>query len=361
MNLDNLNLWWAKRQFSTDKRLSTYRKLAVMLRNGVQLTRALEDLQNRASDNGRKPNEGMAVLFDSWRRVVMNGGRLGDAVQGWVPYNEQMIISAGETSGHLSENLESVVKVVQCTRAISSAVKTGLTYPMLLMMAVLAYLYMFGVHVIPQFAKIIDPEKWSAVGRSLYLMSIFVQKYGMLTVVILIGTVIAILYSFPRMTGSIRVRCDVLEPWRTYRMVTGAGFLLALASLVSGGLRIQEAFATLSERASPYVKERLDGFLLGVNSGQTAGEAMIQSGYNFPSKEIVDDIAVYVEHSGDFAASLNLIAREWLEEGVNIITDKMAFFRNIAILMVAAVIMWIISGMGSLQQDIYALTRTTAM
>ena len=357
ISLDSLNLWWAKVQFTAGKRASAYSKLSVMLRNGVRLERALDDLHRRASLDGKKPNEGMAILYDSWRSVVRNGGRFADAIQGWVPYSELMMIRAGEASGNLPQTIDSVIKVVKCSRAIHSAVRGGCIYPTFLMLAVVGYIYLFGIYVIPQFARVLDPAKWSAMARSLYSMSTYVQSYGLLTIIGIVLIIVLIGMSFARLTGNVRVKLDKIEPWATYRLVVGAGFLLALSTLVSGGQRIQDALQALSGHSTAYVKERLDGFLLGVNSGLSAGDAMIHSGYDFPSKDIVDDIAVYVEHSGDYATSLNLIAAEWLDDGVEIMRAKMEWAKYLSILVIAVILMWIISGMLAMQQDIAGMAR----
>lgn len=353
----NLDLWWAKQQFTTSKRLSTYRKIGVMLRNGVRLERALEDMYLRASDNGRKPKEGMAILFDSWRRVVLNGGRLAEAMDGWVPYNERMIVSAGESAGRLPENLDAVVRVVKTGKQISQAVWDGVLYPFALIAATLVYLYIFGVRVIPEFSKIVDPERWRGVARSLYLMSQYVQGYGIATLVLLVGCCALVVWSLPRLRGNIRVTLDRIPPFSVYRLVTGSGFMLALAALIAGGQRVQDAFIALRECASPYLQERLDGFLLGVNSGHRAGDAMLHAGYDYPSKEIIDDITVYAEHSGDFSEALNMIANEWLEEGVLTIRAQMDVFNGFAKLLIAAVLMWIVSGFFGIQQEIASMSR----
>ena len=54
MQLD-LNLRWAKLQFNSNVRLRLYRKIAKMLANGLPLLKILEELQDRASSNGKKP------------------------------------------------------------------------------------------------------------------------------------------------------------------------------------------------------------------------------------------------------------------------------------------------------------------
>lgn len=353
----DLELWWAKTSFGTDARLSTYRKIGVMLRNGVRLEKVLDDLYRRASEDGKKPKEAMAVLFDSWRGVVLNGGRLSDALDGWVPYGEKMIIQAGEEAGKLPENLDAVINVVKSSKKIKSVVFGGLVYPAALLAATLVYLFIFGLKVIPEFTKIVNPEKWGSLAKSLYIMSQYVQSYGIPSVVLIVIFFAAVAASMPRLGGNIRVTLDRAPPFSVYRLVTGSGFMLALSALIAGGQRIQDALASLGTSASPYLKERLDGFLLGVNSGMKAGDAMRYSGYDFPSKEIIDDLTVYAEHSNDFSEALQIIAREWLEDGVERITAQMKVLSGMAIMTMAGFLMWIVAGFFAIQQEIAGLSR----
>ena len=72
------NRWWAKAQFSDSVRMRLYRKIAKMLANGLPLLRILEELQTRASFNGRKPNEPLAMVLDDCRRLVQKmDGEIG--------------------------------------------------------------------------------------------------------------------------------------------------------------------------------------------------------------------------------------------------------------------------------------------
>ena len=72
MEID-VNRWWARIQLTGDARLRLYRKIATMLSNGLPLLKVLEEIQYRASEGGRKPNEALAVVLDDWRRAVQNG------------------------------------------------------------------------------------------------------------------------------------------------------------------------------------------------------------------------------------------------------------------------------------------------
>jgi len=109
--LPDINRLWAKTQFTDTARLRLYRKMSKMLSNGLPLLKVLEELRDRESNNGKKPKEPMAIILDDCRRSVQNGRLLSEALDGWVPKSEQMILMAGEQSGKLESTLISVVNV----------------------------------------------------------------------------------------------------------------------------------------------------------------------------------------------------------------------------------------------------------
>jgi type II secretory pathway component PulF len=355
MEID-INRWWAKMQLTDEARLRLYRKIATMLSNGLPLLKVLEEMQYRASEGGRKPNEALAVVLDDWRRAVQNGQRLSNGMDGWIPKTERMIIAAGEQSGRIEDALMAVVSVVQSGKRIKAAVLGGITYPIAITVMITAYIFIFGTQVIPEFARMVDPTHWQGTARSLYLMSLFVRGWMLLVVVAVIGAIVAILMSMPRWRGDMRVFMDRLPPYSIYRLIVGSGFLMAFSALQSSGVTVEKALLRLSESASPWLRERLEGTLLGVKSGLNCGEALRNAEYGFPSKEIVADLCVYAEYRG-FADALKMLANEWLEDGVDRITVQMKVLNGVSIVILAITIAWLVTGFFGIQQEIAAMTR----
>jgi type II secretory pathway component PulF len=351
-----LERWWARAQLGEGARLRLYRKIATMLVNGLPLLKVLEDMQLRASDGGRKPKEAMALVLDDWRRAVQNGQRLSDGMAGWVPSAEQMILSAGEQSGRIEQALLAVINVVQSSQRIRRAVIGGLAYPLAIAVMIVAYVYIFGAHVIPEFARMVDPTQWHGAARSLYLMSNFVRAWMPLLVLAMVGLVVAILLSLPRWCGNKRVLADRMAPYSIYRLINGSSFLVAFAALQASGLTVEKALLRLSGDASPWLRERLDGALMGVKSGLNCGEALRNAGYGFPSQEIVEDLCIYAEYRG-FSDALKLLADEWLETGVDRVTAQMKVLNGMAIVSLALVVAWLVTGFFGIQQEIAAMTR----
>lgn len=353
----DVNRQWARLQLTTQLRLRLYRKIAKMLGNGLPLLKVLEELELRASHEGRKPSESQAITLSDWRLVVQNGGMLSEAMQWWVPHTEQMIIMAGEQSGRIEEALLTVAGVVQSSKRIRAAIIGGLAYPSALLAMTIGYLYLFGKTVIPRFAMIVDPHRWHGVAHSLYTMSKFVQN-GMVYCVIALALFIALLaYAMPRWSGTGRIFLDRYPPFSIYRLVVGCGFLVAFSSLQTAGFTVEKSLNRLAMHAKPWLRQRIDDMLFGVRSGLNVGEAMKNTGYRFPSAEIVDDLCVYAEYKG-FADALKALADEWMQEGVAALEVQMKVLNGVAIILLTLVLTWLVTGFFGIQQEIAAMARS---
>jgi type II secretory pathway component PulF len=356
MALD-LNRRWAMLSTGPQQRLRLYRKIEKMLSNGLPLLRVLEELELRASRDGRKPNQPEAILLGEWRRVVQNGGGLAEGMEGWVPSAEQMIVMAGEQSGRTEAALRSVTAIVLSGRKIRNAVVGGLAYPLALFAMTLAYLYLFGTRLIPQFAAIEDPERWHGSARMLYQLSQFVRNWMVQCVLVLIAVFALLLYSLPRWRGRVRNWLDEFPPYSIYRLMAGASFLTAFASMQTAGFTVEKSLMRLSANAKPWLRERIEDMLFGVKSGLNVGEAMRNAGYHFPSREIVEDLCVYAQYKG-FGDALTTLADEWVETGVERVSVQMRVLNGVAIVLLALLLALLIAGFFGIQQEIAAMARS---
>jgi type II secretory pathway component PulF len=354
--LADAHRWWARTQFSEAARLRLYRKIATMLANGLPLLKVLDELWERASHGGSKPNEPQAIVLADCRRMVKNGFLLCQGLDWWIPGTEKMIIMAGEQSGRLEATLTVLIGVVQAQKQIKGVIVGGLLYPLAICTLIVAYIYVFGTMVIPQFARMVDPLKWHGAARSLYLMSQLVQHWLLYMVVALVLLAVLVVVALPRWRGNARVLLDRYAPFSIYRLVVGSGFLLAFSALQFAGITVEKSLLRLANQAQPWLRERLDGALLGVKSGLNCGEALRNAGYGFPSDEVIDDLCVYAEYKG-FAEALKVLADEWVAEGVARVDAQMKVLNGFAIVSLAIVIAWMVTGFFGIQQEIASLTR----
>lgn len=347
----NLSLKIKKFFFSSSNRMRMFEKLSRYLSNGVPVSFALGELYNFTSDGGKKKDSVDAFVISQWIIAIRNGKSLADAMQGWVPEDEISIISAGEISGNVSQSLDDIININNTKKKIRAAL-AGMIYPLVLVLTTCLYLYIFGNQVVPAFAGILPVEQWQGGGKTMYHLAVFVQNYLFYTI-IGIGIVFAIIiFSFPRWTGKVRKRLDNISPWSIYKTVFGCGFLLSLSSLMQAGVPAPEALRVIMKTANPWYKERLIAIRYRLlNGDKNLGEALYSSGYLFPSKTMIIDLRSYAALGG-FDEILSKLSTQWQDETVVMIDKQMAVFKNLAIVLMGGVFMWIVSGMFSLQQQI---------
>lgn len=342
---------FAKLMFGSKQRLRFYRKIATMTKYGLPLNRVLDMLYDQASKNGQRRNDPKAIVLDSMRISIRNGRPLSVAVAPWVPYNERMMVEAGEESQNLSDALNNLITINQGVAQMQGAIVSGLAYPVVLLFASCGVLWLFGTEVIPSFAVVLPTDQWTGAAASLAGMSAWVQVWLVPTLIIIIAAFAAIIYSMPRFTGPIRKPLDKVPPWSIYRLVSGAGFLLSLGALVAAGVQTARALEKIKKNASPWLRERLEATLKHVYSGSNVGRALQRSGYGYPDEEIIEDLVAYADLPA-FTEMLETLGKEWMEDSVKLIKQQAQVLNTISLLFMGGIVAWIFSGMFSIQQQI---------
>lgn len=357
MNIEQFNQWFAQTQFDARQRVRVYKQLADMLTNNVRIEQLLQELYDRASKKGEKPNEAAALMFDAWRLGVKRGSRLADSMGDWIPPTDRMIILAGEESGNLPGALRSLVRVTEASRKIKSAATFGMLYPIGLMLAMAAYLWMFGTQVIPQFTSMFPLSKFSPTARAFFTFAQTTVSWGPWIALTAVAVVVGVAYSLPRLTGPIRIVLDRFPPYSTYRLIVGTGFLFALAEMLNANIRVKQALTDIADLSTPYLQERLDAYITSLAAGGHVGAALETSGFNFPDKEIVEDLNLYATLGGNVSDALNSVSDTWITEGVARVEAQIGVLKSIAMLCVIGLLMFIVAGFFAAQTDISNLAR----
>ncbi|EIV7749461.1 type II secretion system F family protein [Escherichia coli] len=336
--------------FTTKDRMSFYRKLERYISNGVSMVKAIESIYALEIESGKRNAASTAVLKNILTSL-RNGKTFSDSLLGYAPIDEISIISAGEVSGNISSALDNIMYISSSKKKIKRAI-AGITYPITLIFSTIFFMYIFGTQVVPAFEQVLPVEKWTGPGKTMYLLSVFVKDYLFLFVMSLVSLCVVIMVTLPYWTSKIRLYFDRFPPWSVYKSVLGCGFLLSLSSLLQAGIPAPEAIKILTKNASPWYKEKLLAIRYALfNGAANIGDALHITGFDFPNKQMVLDIRTYAGLNG-FEMMLNKLSKEWQEDMVSFIEAQMSLLRNLAIVIMGGVFMWIISGMFSLQQQI---------
>ena len=332
-----------------------WRKLSKLLVNGVPILQAMKSIYDRrvASGSSKDP---LTIALNIWMESIRNGHRLGAAVDGWVPRDERMLISAGEQSGQLDKALQNASEIMISKAKIKKAVIGGLAYPIIMAFLALAFLVMFSFKVIPEFSRVVPYERWQGVAKFIIDLATFAREWLPLIVGIFVAIIISFFLSLPRWSDGMRIKVDRYAPYSIYRMLQGGTWMISLAALVEAGVRIENAVIDLSEGSSNWLKVRSDACLRGMRSGQNIGDALARSGYEFPDREIIDDLGVYAKLSG-IDQALTIVGREWVEDGVEKIQGMMKVIFGISVLTVGLFIAFMVGGLISMELQMATIVQ----
>ena len=335
---------------SNQKRLKIYRKLAALLRNRFSLMNALDMVYNGISEEGRKPNDPMAIAISMWGRSLQEGHPFSDCLKGWAPTRERLMLSVGDVAD-LESALLNLIKVSEGSTRMIRPIVNAIAYPAFLMMMSVLILYAIGVYMVPPMLSAAPNTIWTGTAKSLIDLSEWIQEHWKLAFSILPIIGILIYSTISIWTGTLRVKIDRSPPWSLYKIFTGITWLLALSALVKGGVPVSIALTSLRRDASKYLKERIDGALMFIKNGDNLGQALDKANHEFPDKQIIADLKIYSELD-NFEEALDKLANEWLEESVYVIEQKAEIMNAVALLSVSGIIAWAVFGTFDMQDQI---------
>ena len=351
-SLNSIEVYYAKMicNFSNEARLKIYRKLAALMRNRFSLMDALDMLHDGITNGGKNPSEPMAIALASWGRALQNGLPFSDALKGWAPSRERLMLSVGDVSD-LESALLNLIKVTEGSTKMIRPIIGTISYPSFLMMMSIVIIWAIGAYMVPPMIDASPGVRWVGTARTLVDISDWIKVNWLFAFISFPSVMLVIYLTIGIWTGPIRAAFDNVPPWSLYKVFMGITWLLALSALVKGGVPVSTALQALRRDSNAYLKERIDKTLAFIKNGDNLGQALMKTGLNFPDKEIISDLKIYSELD-NFEEALGKLADDWLEESVYMIEQKASLLNMVALLAVAGVIAWAVFGVFEMQDQI---------
>lgn len=351
MQFNGFERWFAKIQFGFEPRTKFYQELSALLRAGMSKPDAINLLQIVASDEGKKQRDSMSVILSVILMDMRNGKSFGEAVRQWVPPDDRMVLEATENSDDFPGQLEEYCRTLKQKRKVVGTIVGGLSYPVFLFIMVFALLIYFGKYIVPDIGRLLPPERWTGAARFLALLGSFAESYAVPTGIAIVVTLLIVFLTLPRWTGRVRRVFDYGPIYKLYRVYTGISFMLAISSLMRGGMAPINAVERILPLATPYVKEKLFAIRSGMLNGQDFGEALHRNGVSWPDYKMNLSVKVF-SRTQDLSRQLARLAQDWLNLNQEKMEQRMAATRNMALVAVFMVIIAIVAGMYSVQGQI---------
>src|SRR5581483_9902628 len=314
--LKKLNLLAARLMFTASRRARLYEQISLQVSNGLTIEDSVKDYLARTERRKGKTDAG-AVAANAIIMGMLDGKSFAAALEGWAPSSERMVIDAGQAGGDVSKGLNLVLKGKEVNKRIRTAVFRAVAHPFVLALSCYAMVLAIGLLFIKPMSQFIPPEKWQGSAHSLYLMSLFADSiWAVIVPILFCGLVGLLFWSFPRWTGPLRARLDRYAPYSIYRLVKGIQWLQAFVSITGAGKPQPEALEMMLRYSNAWLAERIRKILRLMYGGHGFGYALFNSGFNFPSPDIVDDIMAYVGFA-KFEEKIGVVADQWTEKVVS--------------------------------------------
>ena len=337
--------------FGGRARISLYRKLSALTQNGVKITDALVSLNYRFEDMGSPLAHLVSLILERFE----TGMSFSQAISEFIPAEEALLIKAGELDGRLHAGLEMSCDLIKNKGKITSSLVGALAYPTLLGGLFCVIMMVVSLKVLPQIAMVLPAEKWIGMLGVLNDVSSFITSArGIITLFVFVLLTVAVIYSFARLTGPVRVHLDKVQPWSIYRLVIGSSWLFTFATMLNAGMKTTDVLSQMIENSADndWLVERVRAIKdCMTRNGMSTGEAMVATGFNFPDKEIVYDLQVY-STMPNFPQVLQNIAREWITDGITKIEAQAQLLNIIFILFIMMLVGCVMMSISSLQTQI---------
>lgn len=331
-------------------RLKVYKKLASLLRNRFSLMRALEIMYETITDNGKNTSEPMAIALTAWGKSLQNGYAFSDALKGWAPSRERLMLSVGDMSD-LESALLNLIRVAEGTEKMLKPIIGAIAYPSFLLLMSVLVIYAIGAYMVPPMEEAAPNARWTGSARDLVNVSHWIQKNWLLAFSFfpaLFGTIYATIGIW---TGPTRAAIDNCPPWSLYKMFMGITWLLSLSALIRGGVPISVALTSLRKDSNRYLQERIDRAMDFIKNGDNLGQALSKTKLDFPDKEIVGDLRIYAELD-NFEEALDKLANDWLDESAEAVEAKASILNMVAMFAISGIIAWAVFGVFEMQDQI---------
>lgn len=349
-------LWIARRAYTASYRTRLYRKLSRLMKNGIQLQSALENLHKRAAKKSRTDIE--AVALNDILREYRTGKGFALAMRQYASTNERMILDAGERGGDPPNAMELAADILDAQKQMRGQVIGAVAQPTFLLIMLLVIVLAVSRFVIPKLAAVLAPSKWNSVAYSLYQLTQIVNSPWFLLVLFLaLCGLVGVGLSLPLWVGRGRAKFDHIPPWSMFRLLVGSGWILSLASLVRSGetilnsMRNMRSVAARGRIGNRWLRDRLSRAIFYITSGNNLGEALEATGTGFPDREIVEDLATFAELEG-FEDVLYTIGRDWVTIGLQRIKQQAAVLNTAAMLLIGCVLAWFTFAVVSIQMSL---------
>ncbi len=338
--------------------ISALRQLSVLLKAGISLKDALEDIGNNSKDLLIKE------VFLAAADAIDSGKSLSDV---FAEYEEYLggislaMIRLGEQTGDLAMAIESLARIYENMYENRRKMIKALRYPIITLVAIVVAFVFLILLVVPKFKAMFEQLHAELPLPTRILLGIekVLSNYGLIVLGIIILIIITIIflyktsYKFKYISDKILLKTPIIGKIIEY--ATLHRFLLTLSSLLKSGIPLLDALK-ISEGiiSNDVIKQKIKQIIIGINQGRNLAEMMEET-------QLVNFIALRMigagEESGELDTMLSKAAEYYEDRFQDLIDNMQASIEPIMLTVIGALVLLLALGIFLPMWDLASAAR----
>jgi len=325
--------------------ISSIKQLSVLLKAGISLKDALEDISGHTKDTL------ISDIFAKAAEAIDSGKNLSDVFKEYENYVGGIsvaMINLGEQTGDLVSALDSLAKIYENMYENRRKMIKALRYPVITLFAIAAAFTFLVLVVVPKFKAVFSMlhAKLPFPTRALLWTERALSNYGIYILFILILSIVLITFfyktssKFKFYVDKILLKTYLIKNIIEYATLTRV--LHTLASLIKSGIPLVEALKiTEGIVENEIIKEELKIIIKGINQGKSLAEMVSETNFvNYVALRMISA----GEQSGELDSMLESAAKYYGDKFQDIIDNMQALIEPIMLVFIGILVLWLALG-----------------
>ena len=316
------------------------RELSSLLGSGVSVVRSFTIISGRDIESKLKKS------YANITTLIKRGVPLSDAMELQGRMFPEMLVNmirAGEESGRLDQTFEKMSVHYEKEYRMTGAVKSALTYPIVLLVLIVVVMMALFTFVLPTFFELFEDMEVPLITQIVMNISTFVRKNVL--IIILLGAILVMLIGFIASLYPVKYQIDKvllklpkISP--LIKIVYTAQFARTLASLYASGINIVDSLQ-ISRNTIPnyYIREQFDDAVRKIRAGNTLSETLKEiDGFDIKLSQTTE----IGEETGQLDKMLNSTASSYEYESQAAINKMITILQPVMIVILAGLVLVVI-------------------
>jgi type II secretory pathway component PulF len=251
-----IKVWFAKQAFMK-VRADIYETLAEQLASaGSRRVETLPEVFGAWAKRDAARGLSVATVYKAIEQRLRKGQTFSQALKGFAPSDEAMLLDAGEASGRLPEAFYAALMAQNAKDEMRGAMAGAMAQPIFNFLGLIVSSVALGKMLWPDLMATFAEKYWPSWCLPMIHFDLWIASNWF---ILFLGLVLLPVYyvTLPAWTGRSRQFFDHIPPWSLYRDRNASSLLVIFAGLIRAGMTVDEAIKRISKTATPYMRWHL--------------------------------------------------------------------------------------------------------